>query len=73
MKETFLNYVFRFLVLVKFCIKKLNIFFFKISRFLWGCSPLILGLKDEKQLRNKNRTEDWALGCQPRDNGQVTH
>ena len=34
---------------------------------------LILGLKAEKQLRNKNHTEDWALGCHPRDNWQVTH
>ena len=34
---------------------------------------LILGLKAEKQLRNKNHTEDWALGCHPRDNGHVTH
>ena len=33
---------------------------------------LILGLKDEKQLRNKNNTEDWALSCYPRDNGHVT-
>ena len=32
-----------------------------------------LGLKGEKQLRNKNNTEDWALGCHPRDNGHVTH
>ena len=23
----------------------------------------------EKQLRNKNHIEDWALGCYPRDNG----
>ena len=34
---------------------------------------LILGLKAEKQLRNKNHTEDWALGLHPRDNGHVTH
>ena len=34
---------------------------------------LISGLKAEKQLRNKNHTEDWALGCHPRDNGLVTH
>ena len=25
------------------------------------------GLKAEKQLRNKNYTEDWALDCHPRD------
>ena len=31
------------------------------------------GLKAEKQLRNQNYTEDWALGCHPRDNGHVTH
>ena len=23
--------------------------------------------------RNKNHTEDWELGCHPRDNGHVTH
>ena len=34
---------------------------------------LNLGLKDEKQLQNENRTEDWALGSHPRDNGHVTH
>ena len=34
---------------------------------------LISGLKAEKQLRNKNHTEDWALGCHPRVNGHVTH
>ena len=33
---------------------------------------LILGLKAEKQLRNKNHTEDWALGCHSRDNGHMT-
>ena len=27
----------------------------------------------EMQLRNKNHTEDWALGCHPGDNGHVTH
>ena len=27
----------------------------------------------EKQLRNYNHTEDWALGCHPRDNDHVTH
>ena len=31
------------------------------------------GLKAEKQLQNENRTEDWALGSHPRDNGHVTH
>ena len=34
---------------------------------------LILGLKAEKQLRNKKHTENWELGCYPRDNGHVTH
>ena len=34
---------------------------------------LILGLKAEKQLRNKNHTEDWALGCHSRDNGHMTN
>ena len=29
--------------------------------------------KTEKQLRNQNHTEDWALYCHPRDNGHVTH
>ena len=29
--------------------------------------------KAKKQLRNQNHTEDWALGCHPRDNGHVTH
>ena len=39
------------------------------------CIPkwLMLGLKTEKQLPNKNHTEDWELGCHPRDNGHVTH
>ena len=23
--------------------------------------------------KNQNHTEDWALGCHPRDNGHVTH
>ena len=32
-----------------------------------------LGFKAEKQLQNKNHTEDWALGSHPRDNGHVTH
>ena len=31
----------------------------------------MVGLKAEKQLPNKNRIEDWAIDCQPRDNGQV--
>ena len=34
---------------------------------------LILGLKVENQLRNKNHTEDWTLGCHPAENGHVTH
>ena len=34
---------------------------------------LNLGLKAEKQLRNKKHTEDWALNCHHRDNGHVTH
>ena len=34
---------------------------------------LILGLKAEKQLRNRNHTEDSALGYHSRDNGHVTH
>ena len=34
---------------------------------------LILGLKAEKQFRNYNHTEDWALACHPRDNGHVPH
>ena len=34
---------------------------------------LILVLKAEKQLRNKNHTKDWALGCHPGDNGHVIH
>ena len=34
---------------------------------------LILDLNAEKQLRNKNHIEDWALGCQRRDNGHVTY
>ena len=41
------------------------------GKFYWKW--LILGLKAEKQLRNKNNTKDWALGCHPRDNGHVTH
>ena len=28
----------------------------------------MLGVKAEKQLRNKKKTEDWATGCHPRDN-----
>ena len=32
-----------------------------------------LGLKAEKQLRNKKHTEVWELGCNPGDNGHVTH
>ena len=34
---------------------------------------LILGLKAEKHVRNINHTEDWELGCHPRDNAHVTH
>ena len=34
---------------------------------------LISGLKAEKLPRNQNHTEDWALGCHPRDSGHVTH
>ena len=34
---------------------------------------LNLGFKAGIQLQNKNHTEDWALGCHPRDNGHVTH
>ena len=41
--------------------------------FLCMWKWIILGLKAEKQLRNKNYTVDWALGCQPGDNGHVTH
>ena len=33
---------------------------------------LNLGLKAEKQLQNKNHTEDWALGIHPGYNGHVT-
>ena len=33
---------------------------------------LVSGLKVEKQLRTKNHTEDWVLGCHPRINGHVT-
>ena len=34
---------------------------------------LNLGFKALIQLQKKNHTEDWALGCHPRDNGDVTH
>ena len=34
---------------------------------------LILGLKSENQLQNKNHTEDWPLGSHPRGIGYVTH
>ena len=34
---------------------------------------LTSGLKAEQQLRNQNHTDDWALGCYPRDNECVTH
>ena len=33
---------------------------------------LILGLTAEMQLRKKNHTEDWELGCHPCHNGHVT-
>ena len=26
-----------------------------------------------KAASKQNHTEDWALGCHPRDNGHVTH
>ena len=29
--------------------------------------------QSREQLQNENRTEDWALGSHPRDNGHVTH
>ena len=29
--------------------------------------------RNQKQLQNENRTEDWTLGSHPRDNGHVTH
>ena len=34
---------------------------------------LILGLKAEKQLQNKNHTVDWALVFHSRDNGHMTN
>ena len=40
----------------------------KLKKRKW----LILGLEAEKQLRNKNHTEDLALGYHPRDNCHVT-
>ena len=36
-----------------------NVYLYPITTSKW----LILGLKAEKQLRNKNHTENWALGC----------
>ena len=32
-----------------------------------------LGLKAEKQLQNKNHTEDWELSSHSHDDGHVTH
>ena len=43
------------------------------SHFLGIRKVLNLGLKAEIQLQKENRTEDWALGSHPRDNGHVTH
>ena len=44
----------------------------KVAFLMYIRKWLILGLKAEKQLRNKNHTEEWALGCRPRNNGHVT-
>ena len=33
----------------------------------------MFNFRPEKQLRNQNHTEDWALGCHPHYNGHVTH
>ena len=46
-------------------------FYRKIEILMFNFS--ISGLKAEKQLRNQNHTEDWALGCHPRYNSHVTH
>ena len=47
--------------------------FYRKVAFLVYTEMLILGLKAEMQLRNKIHTKDWALDCQPADNGHVTH
>ena len=48
-------------------------FYLKVE-FLMYTEMVHLGLKAEKQLRNKNYIEDWALGCHHRDNCcHVTH
>ena len=47
--------------------------FYRKVAFLTYTKVLNLGLKAEKPLQNENHTEDWALGCHPRDNGHVTH
>ena len=41
--------------------------------FLGIRKGLNLGFKAGIQRQNINHTEDWAVGCDPRDNGQVTH
>ena len=46
-------------------------FYLKVA-FLMYTKLLILGLKAEKQLRNKIHTEDWELDCHTRDNCHVT-
>ena len=43
------------------------------KHFLGIRKGLNLGLKAWNQLQNKNHTEDWALGCHPRENGHVTY
>ena len=45
----------------------------KFEHFLGIRKVLYLGIKAERPLTNENRTEDWALGSHPRDNGHVTH
>ena len=44
-----------------------------LAFFMYTEKCLISGFKVEKKPRNQNHTEDWALGCHPRDNGHVTH
>ena len=44
----------------------------KVAILVYG-KRLFSGHKAEKQLRNQNHTEDWAVGCHPRDNCHVTH
>ena len=39
--------------------------------FLYIRKLFVLELKAEKQLRNKNHTEDWVLGSHPGDNRNV--